>query len=172
MTIGEHLPDCVSNGKSFERKKGPLHSLVVICRTTKNFLSRRTGQEFASFGQPNFVKPIIANRSETIHRPASKAKFVVHGPGPVRIRGVDNDRTEGKMAGNELRHFKTSSWIARCTRLRTQIMIEGNKMRVAKAVFTLGNHCRGISPNAQLPTLTKLTNNGLECCYSLAVIFE
>ena len=112
MTIGKHLTYRVGDGETFKRKESTLHALAMIYRTPKNFLSRRSSQQFASFRHPELAKPIVADRTKAFDRPATKAKLIVHGPGSIRICRMNNDRTEWQMAGKELGYFKACSRIA------------------------------------------------------------
>jgi len=51
-------------------------------------------------------------------------------------------------------------------------MVERNQMRFAKVIFTFGNHCVSITPDAHLPIIAKFANNFLKCCYSFSIVFE
>ena len=45
-------------------------------------------------------------------------------------------------------------------------------MSVGKTILTLGYHRRRITPDTHLPIIAEFTDYGLECCYSLVVVFE
>jgi hypothetical protein len=96
----------------------------------------------------------------------------MHGPSPVRIGRVNDDRTKWKMAGEQLGHLKTSSWIAGCTGLWIQIVIERNQVSVGKIVFALCNHRWRIAPDLHLPICSKLAGSVLESRYSRSVVLE
>jgi hypothetical protein len=61
--------------------------------------------------------------------PAGEAQFIVHGPGTVRIRGVDHHRTGRPQLSEELRHLETITWIAGSARHRIEIVIERDHCR-------------------------------------------
>ena len=85
---------------------------------------------------------------------------------------MNDDRTKWKVTGKELGYFQPGSGIMCRTRLWIQIVIKRNQMRLAEVIFTFGNHCHRIAPDAHLPVVSQFPNDRLKRCDSLVVSFE
>jgi hypothetical protein len=72
---------------------------------------------------------------------------------------MDNDGTNREMAGEQLGHFETRAWIAGCTGLRVQIMVEGNEMNIIEAILAFGEHRWRVAPDTHLPVLAEFVNS-------------
>ena len=117
MAVGQHLPNGIGDSQTFKRQERALHPIVVIGRTSEDLPARRAGEKLARLRQPEFAKPIFANRTEPFHSPPAEAKIVMHGPSSIGIGGVNDDGAEGEMAGEELSNCQPRAWVLRDPRL-------------------------------------------------------
>src|SRR5437660_9523725 len=91
---------------------------------------------------------------------------------PIRVRRMNQHRTNGHEICQKPRHIDSGSWLNRCAGQRVQIMIERDQRRGPKKRFARGDHGRRIAPELHFKAVPQPLNSLLKRRDALVVIFE